>query len=387
MEDYEISVQELSKRDADSYILIDIRDDSSYSYGNIPGSLHVPKDILEADYEKYKDKPLILYCKKGETSAETVQFLKEKNIEAKNLKGGYLAWLMESMKQEEEQQDVYLDIEQSIRKKFKKSIWCKFTKAVREYELVKEGDKIAVCISGGKDSMLMAKLFQELQRHNRFPFEVTFLVMDPGYSKENRQIIENNAKKLHIPLTIFESDIFEAVLHVEKSPCYLCARMRRGHLYAKAKELGCNKIALGHHYDDVIETILMGMLYGAQVQTMMPKLHSTNFEGMELIRPLYLVREDDIKKWRDYNDLHFLQCACKFTETCSIEGGDSSSKRMEIKHLIRDLKKTNPFVEGNIFKSVENVNLSTVIAYKQNGVKHHFLESYDDVAESRDVKQ
>ncbi len=387
MEDYEISVQELSKRDADSYILIDIRDDSSYSYGNIPGSLHVPKDILEADYEKYKDKPLILYCKKGETSAETVQFLKEKNIEAKSLKGGYLAWLMESMKQEEEQQDAYLDIEQSIRKKFKKSIWCKFTKAVREYELVKEGDKIAVCISGGKDSMLMAKLFQELQRHNRFPFEVTFLVMDPGYSKENRQIIENNAKKLHIPLTIFESDIFEAVLHVEKSPCYLCARMRRGHLYAKAKELGCNKIALGHHYDDVIETILMGMLYGAQVQTMMPKLHSTNFEGMELIRPLYLVREDDIKKWRDYNDLHFLQCACKFTETCSIEGGDSSSKRMEIKHLIRELKKTNPFVEGNIFKSVENVNLSTVIAYKQNGVKHHFLESYDELAESRDVKQ
>ena len=387
MEDYEISVQELSKRDADSYSLIDIRDDSSYSYGNIPGSLHVPKDILEADYEKYKDKPLILYCKKGETSAETVQFLKEKNIEAKSLKGGYLAWLMESMKQEEEQQDAYLDIEQSIRKKFKKSIWCKFTKAVREYELVKEGDKIAVCISGGKDSMLMAKLFQELQRLNRFPFEVTFLVMDPGYSKENRQIIENNAKKLNIPLTIFESDIFEAVLHVEKSPCYLCARMRRGHLYAKAKELGCNKIALGHHYDDVIETILMGMLYGAQVQTMMPKLHSTNFEGMELIRPLYLVREDDIKKWRDYNDLHFLQCACKFTETCSIEGGDSSSKRMEIKHLIRDLKKTNPFVEGNIFKSVENVNLSTVIAYKQDGVKHHFLESYDELAESRDVKQ
>ena len=387
MEDYEISVQELSKRDAGSYVLIDIRDDSSYSYGNIPGSLHVQKDILEADYEKYRDKPLVLYCKKGETSAETVQFLKEKNIEAKSLKGGYLAWLMESMKQEEEQQDLYLDIEQSIRKKFKKSIWCKFTKAVREYELVKEGDKIAVCISGGKDSMLMAKLFQELQRHNRFPFEVTFLVMDPGYSKENRQIIENNAKKLNIPLTIFESDIFEAVLHVEKSPCYLCARMRRGHLYAKAKELGCNKIALGHHYDDVIETILMGMLYGAQMQTMMPKLHSTNFEGMELIRPLYLVREDDIKKWRDYNDLHFLQCACKFTETCSIEGGDSSSKRMEIKRLIRELKKTNPFVEGNIFKSVENVNLSTVIAYKQDGVKHHFLESYDEVAESRDVKQ
>ena len=379
MEDYEISVQELSKLDAEHYDLIDIRDDNSYSYGNIPGSIHVPKDELEANYEQYADRPLILYCKKGETSGETVQFLKEKSIDAKSLSGGYLAWLMESMKQQEEQEDLYLDIEQSIRKKFRKSIWCKFTKAVREYELVKEGDRIAVCISGGKDSMLMAKLFQELQRHNRFPFEVKFLVMDPGYSKENRQMIENNAKKLNIPLTIFESDIFDAVFHIEKSPCYLCARMRRGHLYAKAKELGCNKIALGHHYDDVIETILMGMLYGAQVQTMMPKLHSTNFEGMELIRPLYLVREDDIKKWRDYNDLHFLQCACRFTETCSVEGGDSSSKRMEIKHLIRQLKETNPFVEGNIFKSVENVNLSTVIAYKKDGVKHHFLESYDDV--------
>ena len=378
MEDYEISVQELSKRDADSYILIDIRDDSSYSYGNIPGSLHVPKDILEADYEKYKDKPLLLYCKKGETSAETVQFLKEKNIEAKSLKGGYLAWLMESMKQEEEQQDAYLDIEQSIRKKFKKSIWCKFTKAVREYELVKEGDKIAVCISGGKDSMLMAKLFQELQRHNRFPFEVTFLVMDPGYSKENRQIIENNAKKLNIPLTIFESDIFEAVLHVEKSPCYLCARMRRGHLYAKAKELGCNKIALGHHYDDVIETILMGMLYGAQVQTMMPKLHSTNFEGMELIRPLYLVREEDIIRWRDYNHLQFIQCACRFTESCASCGGtEKGSKRAEIKALIKELSAKSPYIEKNIFRSVENVNLNTIVAYKQNGQKHSFLEDYD----------
>ena len=372
MEDYEISVQELSKRDADSYILIDIRDDSSYSYGNIPGSLHVPKDILEADYEKYKDKPLILYCKKGETSAETVQFLKEKNIEAKSLKGGYLAWLMESMKQEEEQQDVYLDIEQSIRKKFKKSIWCKFTKAVREYELVKEGDKIAVCISGGKDSMLMAKLFQELKRHNKFEFEVKYLVMDPGYNEANRRIIEENARRLNIPVTFFESNIFDAVYEIENSPCYLCARMRRGHLYAYAKELGCNKIALGHHYDDVIETILMGMLYGGQVQTMMPKLHSTNFEGMELIRPLYLIREDDIKSWRDYNDLHFIQCACKFTDTCTTcNNEENRSKRVEIKELIRTLKQKNPFVEGNIFKSVENVNLDTVVEYKTGGVRHN----------------
>ena len=227
--------------------------------------------------------------------------------------------------------------------------------------------------------MLMAKLFQELKRHNKFNFEVVFLVMDPGYSPANRQIIEANAKRMNIPITIFESDIFDAVFNIEKSPCYLCARMRRGHLYSKAKELGCNKIALGHHYDDVIETILMGMLYGAQMQTMMPKLHSTNFEGMELIRPLYLIREDDIKKWRDSNDLHFIQCACKFTDTCSTCGGENTSKRVEVKNLIRQLKETIPFVESNIFKSVENVNLSTVIAYKKDGVKHHFLDDYDRI--------
>ena len=381
-----ITIAELKNRDKDSYRLIDIRDAIEISHGAVPDTVVVPAEEIETSSEVDKDKLLVIFCARGVVSIDVAEHLKEKGYQAESLEGGYAAWLLDVMSKPEEQNKAK-DVELSLRKKFKKSIWSKFTKAINTYELVKPGDKIAVCISGGKDSMLMAKLFQELQRHNRFPFEVTFLVMDPGYSKENRQIIENNAKKLNIPLTIFESDIFEAVLHVEKSPCYLCARMRRGHLYAKAKELGCNKIALGHHYDDVIETILMGMLYGAQVQTMMPKLHSTNFEGMELIRPLYLVREDDIKKWRDYNDLHFLQCACKFTETCSIEGGDSSSKRMEIKHLIRELKKTNPFVEGNIFKSVENVNLSTVIAYKQNGVKHHFLESYDEVAESRDVKQ
>lgn len=219
--------------------------------------------------------------------------------------------------------EFYKDVEQSIRKKFRKNIWCKFTKAINTYELVKEGDRIAVCISGGKDSMVMAKLFQELKRHNKFEFEIKFLVMDPGYSGLNRKKIEDNAEKLNVPINIFESDIFDAVYPIEKSPCYLCARMRRGHLYAYAKELGCNKIALGHHYDDVIETILMGMLYGAQVQTMMPKLHSTNFEGMELIRPMYLIREDDIKAWRDYNGLDFLQCACKFTESCA---GDVSKQ-------------------------------------------------------------
>ena len=273
----------------------------------------------------------------------------------------------------------YQMIERSIIKKFRKGIWRKFTKGIREYDLIQDGDKIAVCISGGKDSMLMAKCFQELKLHNKFDFEVKFLVMDPGYSPANRQVIEENARRLNIPIRIFESDIFESVFNVEKSPCYLCARMRRGHLYAFAKEMGCNKIALGHHYDDVIETILMGMLYGAQVQTMMPKLHSTNFEGMELIRPLYLVREDDIKAWRDYNDLRFIQCACKFTDTCTTcNNEENQSKRMETKELIARLKKVNPYVEGNIFKSVENVNLRTIIAYKEDGVKHHFLEHYDE---------
>lgn len=263
-------------------------------------------------------------------------------------------------------------------KKVPQKIWAAFTKAVKQYELVKENDRIAVCISGGKDSMLMAKLFQELHRHSDFPFEVKFIVMDPGYSTANRNVIEENARKLKIPIEIFESDIFDSVYNIEKSPCYLCARMRRGHLYNYAKSLGCNKIALGHHYDDVIETILMGMLYGAQIQTMMPKLHSTNFEGMELIRPLYLVREDDIKAWRDYNGLHFIQCACKFTDTCTTcNNEENRSKRVEIKQLIAKLKQTNPEVEKHIFKSVENVNIDTVIAWKKGGEKHHFLDSYD----------
>lgn len=388
MKDLEISVQEMAQLGEKTYRLIDMRDDLPYSYGNIPGSIHIPGEELLENPEQlalqYPGEKLIIYCKKGENSKELVCSLQEKGIDAVSLQGGYLAWLMERMKEQpgkEQEREAYLDIEESIRKKFRKTIWCRFTKAIREYELVKEGDKVAVCISGGKDSMLMAKLFQELKRHNKFPFEVVFLVMDPGYSPENRQIIENNAKKLNIPVTIFESDIFESVFNIEKSPCYLCARMRRGYLYHKAQELGCNKIALGHHYDDVIETILMGMLYGAQVQTMMPKLHSTNFEGMELIRPLYLVREDDIKKWRDYNDLHFIQCACKFTDTCTTCGGENASKRVEVKNLIRQLKETNPFVESNIFKSVENVNLSTIVAYKKDGEKHHFLDDYDGIKE------
>lgn len=270
------------------------------------------------------------------------------------------------------------DIETSLRKKFHKTIFSRFTKAVNTYQLIQEGDRIAVCISGGKDSMLLAKCFQELQLHRKVSFELEFLVMDPGYTPENRARIEENAAILGIPVSIFETDIFDAVYDMEKNPCYLCARMRRGHLYSRAKELLCNKIALGHHYDDVIETILMGMLYGGQIQTMMPKLHSTNFEGMELIRPLYLVREADIKHWRDYNGLKFLQCACRFTENCAGLGPDEAavSKRQEIKQLISELAHVNPYVEANIFKSVEHVNLNTVIAYKQDGVTHHFLDDY-----------
>ncbi len=272
-------------------------------------------------------------------------------------------------------------VEESIRKKFHKQLFSTFAKAINEYELLKPNDKVAVCISGGKDSMLMAKLFQELKKHNKFEFELVFLVMDPGYNPDNRKQIENNAKLLNVPVQIFESDIFENVLNIDKSPCYVCARMRRGHLYAKAKELGCNKIALGHHYDDVIETILMGMLYGAQIQTMMPKLHSTNFEGMELIRPMYLIREKDIIAWRDYNDLKFLQCACKFTETIKLEQDNAdklSSKRQKIKELIASLKQDDPQIEYNIFRSVENVNLSTIIEYKdKDGITHNFKDDYD----------
>ena len=273
------------------------------------------------------------------------------------------------------------NVEKSIRKKFHKALFSRFAKAINEYRLLEEGDKVAVCISGGKDSMLMAKLFQELKKHNKFNFGLEFLVMDPGYKKANREALENNAKLLNIPVTIFETQIFDAVYEIEKSPCYLCARMRRGYLYNNARKLGCNKIALGHHYDDVIETILMGMLYGAQIQTMMPKLHSTNFEGMELIRPMYLIREEDIIHWKEYNNLKFLQCACRFTENCTScgEDGAARSKRTEVKELIQSLKKINPYIESNIFRSVENINLNTVIAYKEKGVKHSFLDNYKKV--------
>lgn len=293
-------------------------------------------------------------------------------------------------------------INKDLNKMWKKRLLSPFVKAISSYELIKEGDRIAVCMSGGKDSTLMAKLFQEIKRHGKIDFKLTFLLMDPGYSEKNLNLIKENAGKLGVPVTIFKTDIFDIVYQETRSPCYLCARMRRGYLYAKAQKLGCNKIALGHHYDDVIETILMGLIYGGQIQTMMPKLHSTNFEGMELIRPMYLVREDDIKRWRDTYGLDFLSCACHFTEKTQTEvKGDYStfaselklseskekvpgfipgniSKRQETKLLIARLKQTNPDVKAHIFKSVENVNLDTVIAYKSKGERHHFLETYDE---------
>jgi tRNA(Ile)-lysidine synthase TilS/MesJ len=270
------------------------------------------------------------------------------------------------------------EIELSITKKFRKPIWRKFTKGVLEYELVKNGDKIAVCISGGKDSMLMAKLFQEFQKHGKIKFELVFLVMNPGYNEDNWRIIQDNARLLGIPLTVFESEIFDTVATIDKNPCYLCARMRRGYLYANAQKLGCNKIALGHHYDDVIETILMGMLYSGKIETMMPKLHSTNFEGMELIRPMYLVKEADIKAWRDYNRLNFIQCACRFTENCVSCGGGRGSKRDEMKQLVAQFRDTSDVIEKNIFRSVHNINLRTVIGYHKDDETYNFLDDYDE---------
>ena len=376
----EISPEEWEKEEYKNFTAIDIRDEAEYELGHIDNALWMSiSDLLREDRALDKEKPYLLYCKYGTISRELGERLLDEGYHIANLSGGYGQYILMKIKSasEDERRE---EIEKSLRKKFKKSVFTPFAKAINDFALIQEGDNICVCISGGKDSMIMAKLFQELKRHNKFPFSVQFLCMDPGYNEYNRKIIEENAKLLGIPLHFFESDIFESVFEIESSPCYVCARMRRGHLYSKAKELGCNKIALGHHFDDVIETVLMGMLYSGQFQAMMPKLHSTNFPGMELIRPLYYVREDDIKHWRDYNKLNFIQCACKFTETCSTchTDGTTSSKRLETKKLIAELKKTNPFIEKNIFRSTENVSKQTILGLKDKGIKHSFLEWYDE---------
>ncbi len=366
-------------------LVIDVRDKSDYEKSSHPDAINIPwEKFLDNEDVLPKDKPIYLFCYSGKHSVEICEELVPQGYEIYSIEGGiysYYRYTIENqLSDKEEKENRYKDIERSIIKKFRPQLWSQFTKAINTYELIKDGDKIAVCISGGKDSMLMAKLFQELERHGKKNFEVVYMVMNPGYNDINYTTIINNANLMQIPITVFNSDIFDIVdKETEGSPCYLCARMRRGALYSKAKEMGCNKIALGHHYDDVIETIVMGMLYGGQIQTMMPKLHSTNFESMELIRPLYLIREEDIKKWMDYNNLKFINCACRLTESCASCGGtDKGSKRAEIKSLISELRERSPFIEANIFKSVENVHLNTVIAYKtSDGKRHHFLDDYD----------
>ncbi len=272
----------------------------------------------------------------------------------------------------------YKEIEKSIIKKYRKEIWSRFMRAITDYKLIEENDKIMVCISGGKDSFLLAKCIQELQKHGKFPFEAYYVIMNPGYTDYNKQLIIDNAKLLNIPIQMFNSDIFDVVVNIDKSPCYLCARMRRGYLYSKAQELGCNKIALGHHFDDVIETTLLSMFYGAELKTMMPKLHSTNFKGLELIRPLYLVKEKDIISWKNSNELTFLNCACRFTEQCSTQN-DNTSKRLEMKELIKNLKKVNTDIDNNIFKSLDNINLNCVLGYTKDKQKHSFLDEYNEL--------
>ena len=385
-----ITIEQLEQLKKDGEIVVDIRPESEFARGSFPEAVNFPMEKILGDYSILpKAEKLYFFCHTGTKSGELTELLVASGINACNIEGGYRSYLrlclqreVDGMQETEDRTDALAertkDIERSIIKKFRKNIWCQFTKAIREYELIQDGDKIAVCISGGKDSMLMAKLFQELKKHGRNNFELVFLVMNPGYNEENWQIIQNNAKILGIPLTVFETEIFDIVADVDNSPCYLCARMRRGYLYNNAKQLGCNKIALGHHFDDVIETILMGMLYGGQIETMMPKLHSQNFEGMQLIRPMYLIKEEAIKAWRDYNGLNFIQCACRFTENCTSCGGGKGSKRDEMKELMKQLRNSSDVIERNIFNSVKNVNLNKIIGYKKDGEAHHFLDTYDN---------
>ena len=375
--DLTITQEKLTDLPTGSYLLADVRDADSFAYGTIPGAVNLPDINEEAEQDGLPhNKTLVLFCMRGERSLALAETLRARGYDAVSLIGGYAAWIRKNLVVK----DMSAEVENALRKRrrFRDNLFNKFAKAVVTYDLVKPGDRISVCISGGKDSMLMAKLFQELLRHRKFPFSLEFLVMDPGYNELNRTLIETNAKALGIPITVFDTRIFDAVDKIEKNPCYLCARMRRGWLYKKAKELGCNKIALGHHYDDVIETILMAMLYAGKIETMMPKLHSQNFEGMELIRPLYLVQEADIIAWRDYHKLRFLQCACRFTERVE-EAGEAMtpSKREEMKRLIARFREEDPVIAANIFNSVRDINLYNVIGYHKNGVYSNFLDEYE----------
>ena len=385
-----ITIEELLQLDQDTITVLDVRPADAYTRGSVPGAVSIPLAEVEERMEELpKEKPVYVLCHTGEWSVDAVYELEAAGYDAANIEGGYRSFLRKKLSEfvqdENTTGEKQKEIERSIIKKFRKGIWRKFTKGIREYDLIQDGDKIAVCISGGKDSMLMAKLMQLLQRYGDVPFELVFLVMDPGYNERNRSKIEQNAKLLEIPVTIFETNIFEVANSTDKSPCYLCARMRRGHLYNKAKELGCNKIALGHHFNDVIETTLIGMFYASQLKAMMPKLHSTNFEGMELIRPMYCIHEDDIIAWKRYNELEFIQCACRFTENCTMcDNGGGGSKRQEIKTLIRRLKRDNPLIDKSIFNSIHAVSLDTMPGYKTHGKTYSFLDNYYNNERSED---
>ena len=388
----EISAAELlegqSRPEGGSPCIIDIRDEEEYRRGSLPGARNIPAGRFEEGYESCCEElkgysPVWLLCHTGSGSRALAQRLCLSGLDAGVIEGGWRSYLvrqLETLSAEESPEALAarrLRAEKSLIKKYRKEIWSQFTKAVRDYQLIQEGDRVACCISGGKDSFLLAKLLQELQKHGPVSFDLIFLTMNPGYNEENWRMIRHNAELLGIPLTVFETQVFDAVAVIEKNPCYLCARMRRGYLYNNARLLGCNKIALGHHYDDVIETILMGMLYAGKIETMLPKLHSQHFEGMELIRPLYLVRESAVRAWRDYNGLHFIQCACRFTENTASYGAQKESKRAEIKKLIARLAEKEPVIEANIFRSVENINLRTVMAWRKDGKSYSFLDDYD----------
>lgn len=380
-----ITIKEIRSMDPEGVTVVDIRKEEDFSRGSMEGAVNIPSEQAEqAEQMLDRSKKICVLCYTGERSGQFVEKLEEKGFDVWNIDGGYRSFLRmhleEVVRDEERIRERTSEIERSIIKKFRKTVWRPFTRGIREYELIQPGDRIAVCISGGKDSMLMAKLLQELQKHGKVPFELVFLCMNPGYREDNWKIIQNNAKVLGIPLTVFESEIFDVVAGIDKNPCYLCARMRRGHLYSRAKELGCNKIALGHHFDDVIETTLMGMLYGGKIETMMPKLHSLNFSGMELIRPMYLIHEEAIKAWRDYNHLGFIQCACRFTENCVSCGGGRGSKRDEMKELIARFREISDVIEMNIFRSVHNINLRTVIGYHKDDWNYSFLDDYNKYA-------
>lgn len=374
----EITIQELAQMEPSACQIIDMRDETAFALGHIDGAVLIPQKELETSHgELPRDKMLVIYCRSGILSADVAEQLRDEGYQAVNLVGGYVQWLQNKIRRETKNEKA-AEVEQGLRKKFHRVIFSRFAKAIKTYDLIQPNDRIAVCISGGKDSMLLAKCMQHLQKYSDFHFDVEYIVMDPGYVGNNRAKIIENAEIMDIPIRIYDSPIFETVYAAEGgSPCYLCARMRRGYLYKFAQDLGCNKIALGHHFDDAIETTLMSMLYGAEIKTMMPKLKSTNYEGMELIRPLYMVREKDIISWARYNELEFIRCACKVTR--ANEEADNGSKRQEVKMLIKKLKEENDNVDMNIFKSVHNVNLATIIGYRDcdGGELHSFTESYD----------